>query len=84
MTSTLTAAIADLLQQGTSDDLPRFRTALARVTGASLADVDAAIAAAGPGRVVDAEIVAQERLAADRRAARTHRAAYRAWQHEEE
>ena len=88
MTKTLTAAdrIADdirtILNQG--GDPRRYRDGLAELRRVPVETIDAAIAAIGGSpRIVDEETVAQERLADDRRMARTHRAAYREYQHEE-
>ena len=80
MTTTLHAGIAYMLRQGA--DLSKFRTALASRFGVNLEEVDAAIAAAGPTRIVNAETVAQERLAEERRY--RHTSAYRRFHHEED
>lgn len=75
----LESAITQMRQQGA--DLSKFRAALASYCGVDISVVDAAIAAAGPSRVVSHEQVARERLAEDRR--RRHTAAYRQWNGEE-
>ena len=72
--------IRAILTQG--GDPAQYRSGLASRSGLTVEAIDALIAAAGPARIVDAETVAQERLAEDRRLART--SAYRTYQHEEE
>lgn len=73
-------AVAAIIHQG--GDPARYRMGLAERFGAPIAVVDAAISEAGPLRRVDAETVAQERLAEERRLQGTP--AHRAWSHEEE
>ena len=66
-------------------DPRQYREGLATRHRVSVDIIDAAIAEVGGSpRVVDEETVAQERLADERRLARTHRAAYRESQHEED
>ena len=82
--SPLEADVRAILHQG--GDLSIYRVSLASMRGVSLDVVDAAIAAVGDTtpRHIDPESLAQERLADDRRAAREYRAAWRAFNHEEE
>lgn len=84
MSQTLTpqSAVKAILNQG--QDPTTFRKGLAERFGITVEEMDAIIAQSGPVRQVSAETVAQERLAEDRRQARANRAAWRAYNHEEE
>jgi hypothetical protein len=83
VTLTPTQAIHEIKRQG--GDPIRYRLALAERFRVSVEIIDAAIAAAGSTPcAVDEETVAQERLSDERRYAKTNRADYRRWNHEEE
>lgn len=79
---TIEATIQTMLAQGA--DPTKFRKFLATRFSVSLEVVDAQIAQAGQPRTVSAAVVAEARLSAERSYARTHRAAWRAHNHEEE
>ena len=83
--TTLDAIIDDIVAQSDTP-LVRWRESIARESGQSLAAVDEAIARRTRQGIapIDEHAVAERRLYEDRRAAKTHRAAYRAWQHEDE
>ena len=81
-TQRATDTVQAILEQG--GDPKAYRQTMIAKYGVTEVDIDAIIAAAGQPRQMDAETVAQNRLSADRRAARTHRSAYRAYQHEED
>lgn len=81
--SQIEADVRAILRQG--GDPAVYRTGLASMRGVTLDVVDAAIAAVGgTPRTIHPEDLAQERLADDRRAAKQNRAAWRAFNHEEE
>ncbi len=73
--------VAKILSTGS--DPAAYKRGIAENTGCTVAEVEAMIANGGKLRTVDAETVAQERLAEDRAYARQHPAAWRASQHEE-
>lgn len=75
--------IRSILSQG--QDPKNYRRGVARECGLDVEAVDDIIASVGGApRVVSAETVAQERLTAERAAAKADPAAYRASQHEED
>lgn len=80
MRSKAEAAVKAVLAQG--GDPRAYRLGLAAHAGVAVEVIDEIIATAGAPRVVDAETVAQERLAEDRRMARSVAAIAR--NHEEE
>jgi len=81
-TQRATDTVQAILDQG--GDPRQYRATMIDKYGVTEAEMDAILAHAGQPRQVHPETVAQDRLAADRRTAQTHRAAYRAYQHEED
>jgi hypothetical protein len=81
-TAKIQAEVANLLAQGA--DPMKFRNGIAGRTGSTVEEVTAVIAAAGAPAAIDAEVVAQNRLAQERKLTSQDPAGARSFNHEEE